>query len=71
MKQMHDFSGIIGELVAGRWQDPKTGQKRTVPVESIVIADTLEGSEAELIQRVHPGRVDCRRQRREDARSAR
>src|SRR5262245_19849346 len=56
MKQMHDFSGIIGELVAGQWRDPKSGQKRTVPVGSIVIADTLEGSEAELIQNVHPGR---------------
>jgi glycerol-1-phosphate dehydrogenase [NAD(P)+] len=53
---MHDFSGVIGELVAGRWQDPKTGQKRTVPVESIVIADTLEGSEARLVERVHPGK---------------
>jgi glycerol-1-phosphate dehydrogenase [NAD(P)+] len=56
MKQIHDFSGVIGELVAGRWQDPKTGQKRTVPVESIVIADSLEGSEAALIERVHPGK---------------
>ena len=53
---MHDFSGIIGELVAGRWQDPKSGQRRTVPVESIVIADSLEGSEAELVERAHPGR---------------
>jgi glycerol-1-phosphate dehydrogenase [NAD(P)+] len=56
MKQMHDFSGVIGELVAGRWHDPKTGQKRTVPVESIVIADTLEGSEAALVERVHSGK---------------
>jgi glycerol-1-phosphate dehydrogenase [NAD(P)+] len=56
MKQMHDFSGVIGELVAGHWRDPKTGQNRTVPVESIVIADTLEGLEAALIQRVHPGK---------------
>ncbi len=56
MKKMHDFSGVIGELVAGQWQDPKTGQKRTVPVESIVIADTLEGSEDALVRRVHPGK---------------
>ena len=51
-----DFSGIIGELVAGRWHDPKTGQRRTVPVESIVIAGSLDGAEAELIDRVHPGK---------------
>jgi nickel-dependent lactate racemase len=54
---MRDFCGVIGELVAGRWQDPKTGQKRTVPVESIVIADTLEGSESTLIEHVHPGKA--------------
>lgn len=57
MKQMHDFSGVIGELVEGRWQDPKTGEKRTVPVKSIVIADTLEGSESALVERVHPGKA--------------
>lgn len=51
-----DFSGVIGELVAGRWQDPRTGQVRTVPVKDIVIADTLQGSEAELVQRLHPGK---------------
>ena len=52
----HDFSGVIAELVAGRWQDPKTGQRRTIPVQDIVIADTLEGSEAGLVQRLHPGK---------------
>ncbi len=57
MKQMRDFSGVIGELVAGRWHDPKTGQRRTVPVESIVIADTLEGSESALVEQVHPGKA--------------
>ena len=50
------FSGVIGELVAGRWQDPKTGQRRAIPVKDIVIANTLEGSEAGLVQRLHPGK---------------
>lgn len=56
MKPSGNFSGVIGELVAGRWQDPKTGERRTVPVENIVIADSLDGREAELIGRAHPGR---------------
>ena len=56
MKPSGDFSGVIGELVAGRWHDPKTGQRRTVPVENIVIADSLQGREAELIGRAHPGK---------------
>ncbi len=56
MSEHEDFSGIIGELVAGRWHDPKTGQRRTVPVESIVIAGSLDGAEAGLIERVHPAK---------------
>ncbi len=59
MKQPVDFSGVIGELVAGRWHDPHTGVKQTIPVESIVIADTLDGSEAELVHRVHAGKSLC------------
>jgi glycerol-1-phosphate dehydrogenase [NAD(P)+] len=57
MKQRGDFSGVIGELVAGRWYDPHTGVKQTIPVESIVIADTLDGSEAELCSPGPPGQV--------------
>ncbi len=51
-----NFSGVIGELVAGRWHDPNTGEKRTVPIENIVIDGSLEGAEAELIKGVHPGK---------------
>src|SRR5262245_19759868 len=57
METMRHYCGVIGELIAGRWHNPKTGQKRTVPVESIVIADTLEGSESALIEHVHPGKA--------------
>src|ERR1700722_4927560 len=59
MKQAGDFSGVIGELVAGQWHDPHTGAKQTIPVESIVIADSLDGTEADLVQRVHPGKSLC------------
>lgn len=56
MKKSGDFSGVIGELVEGRWHDPRTGERRTVPIENIVISDSLEGSEAELVGRAHPGK---------------
>src|SRR3984957_15883194 len=59
MKQAGDFSGVIGELVAGQWHDPHTGAKQTIPVESIVIADSLDGTEADLVHRVHPGKSLC------------
>ena len=59
MKQAGDFSGVIGELVAGQWHDPHTGAKQTIPVKSIVIADSLEGAEADLVHRVHPGKSLC------------
>src|SRR3984957_13101604 len=59
MKQVRDYSGVIGELVAGRWHDPRTGVRQTIPVQSIVVADTLEGLEAELVRRVHPGKSLC------------
>jgi glycerol-1-phosphate dehydrogenase [NAD(P)+] len=59
VKEVRHYSGVIGELVAGQWHDPGTGQRQTIPVESIVIADTLEGSEADLVQAVHPGKSLC------------
>ncbi len=59
MKRAGDYSGVIAELVAGRWHDPQTGERQTIPVESIVIAETLEGAEADLVQGVHPGQSLC------------
>jgi glycerol-1-phosphate dehydrogenase [NAD(P)+] len=43
------WTGLIDDMVAGRWTNPETGQLATVPYESIVIRDTLEGGEADLV----------------------
>ncbi|MBA8830167.1 MULTISPECIES: sn-glycerol-1-phosphate dehydrogenase [Rhizobium] len=43
------WTALIDDIVAGRWVDPETGKPATVPYESIVIADSLEGREAELV----------------------
>ncbi|MEI9999427.1 MAG: iron-containing alcohol dehydrogenase [Verrucomicrobiota bacterium] len=55
-KASPDYNGVLPELTAGRWRDPETGQIQTVPVEEILIAETLEGREAELVARRHPGK---------------
>ncbi|MEI9998585.1 MAG: iron-containing alcohol dehydrogenase [Verrucomicrobiota bacterium] len=50
------FNGVIGELVAGRWVDPASGQVQSIPIRSLEIADTLDGAELDLIARLHRGR---------------
>lgn len=47
---------IIAELIAGRWRDPDTGSPVTVPVKSVVIEQSLAGSEADLVRSLGLGR---------------
>jgi glycerol-1-phosphate dehydrogenase [NAD(P)+] len=56
MKGFKDYSGVIAELVAGTWRDPSTGEIQRIPVSNIVIADSLDGIEAELIGEQHAGK---------------
>lgn len=42
---------LIDEVIAGRWTDPDTGRPASVPFDSIVIADSLAGAEADLVHR--------------------
>ncbi len=42
---------LIDEVIGGRWIDPDTGRPASVPFESIVIADSLAGAEADLVRR--------------------
>jgi glycerol-1-phosphate dehydrogenase [NAD(P)+] len=51
-----DHSGVIAELVAGTWRDPGTGMIQRIPIRNIVITDSLEGREAELVREQHPGK---------------
>lgn len=43
------WSAMIGAIVAGEWRNPDTGEIMRVPYESVVIAETLDGREAELV----------------------
>lgn len=45
----HNWTALIDDLVAGRWINPLTGAAVKVPYDSIVIEDSLEGREAELV----------------------
>ncbi|MFB2552764.1 sn-glycerol-1-phosphate dehydrogenase [Ensifer soli] len=43
------WTALIDDIVAGNWTNPETGKRATVPYETIVIEESLEGREAELI----------------------
>jgi glycerol-1-phosphate dehydrogenase [NAD(P)+] len=44
-----NWTALIDDLVAGRWTNPLSGARVKVPYDSIVIEDSLEGREAELV----------------------
>jgi len=50
---MSDYSGILNELVDGSWVEPGTGKQYDIGIKDIVIRDTLDGAEAELIANLH------------------
>ncbi len=50
------FGGVIDELIAGQWVDPRTGDKYGIPIEAIEIAPSLVGQEAALVAARHPGK---------------
>lgn len=44
-----NWTAVIDDIVAGRWIDPATGRPVIASSRSIVIADSLDGREAELV----------------------
>ena len=48
-----DYGGVINELVSGEWRHPLTGQKVPIDIRSIVIKETLDGMEGELVRLLH------------------
>jgi glycerol-1-phosphate dehydrogenase [NAD(P)+] len=53
---MHDpaasdarWNALIDDVVAGRWVDPATGQPASLPFEAILLTETTEGREADLV----------------------
>ncbi len=43
------WTALIDDVLAGRWVNPETGKTATVPYESIVIEESLDGAEADLV----------------------
>jgi glycerol-1-phosphate dehydrogenase [NAD(P)+] len=43
------WTALIDDMVAGRWINPETGKPGRIPYESVVIADSLAGREADLV----------------------
>ncbi len=53
---MTDHTGILRDLVAGDWVEPATGKQYDIGVKDIVIRESLEGAEAELVAKQHQGK---------------
>ena len=53
---MSDYSGVLAELVAGTWREPDTGKQYDIGIRDIVIRDSLDGAEAELVGNLHAGK---------------
>ena len=49
---MDNWTELIDDLVAGRWVNPETQELASVPFESIVIKESLEGQEVELLNQI-------------------
>jgi glycerol-1-phosphate dehydrogenase [NAD(P)+] len=45
----------IEDVIAGRWKDPETGKPASVPFETILIEEDLDGREAELVKSLKLG----------------
>jgi glycerol-1-phosphate dehydrogenase [NAD(P)+] len=48
-----DYGGVVNDLVAGKWKHPRTGQPVPIDIRSIVIKETLDGMEGELVFPLH------------------
>ncbi|CAN5408901.1 sn-glycerol-1-phosphate dehydrogenase [soil metagenome] len=55
MSPSRKWTRLIDDMVEGRWVNPATGTVATFPYESVVIADTLEGAEADLVGALNLG----------------
>ena len=47
-----DYGGVLNELVAGRWHHPISGDVVSIPFKSIVIRETLDGAEPDLLEAI-------------------
>ena len=49
---MDNWTELIDDLVAGKWMNPETQELASVPFESIVIKESLEGQEVEHLSQI-------------------
>lgn len=49
------WTSLIDDIIAGRWINPETCKAANVPYETVVIADTLDGREASLVNALRLG----------------
>lgn len=49
------WTGLIDEIIDGRWRHPETGLPAEVPYERVVIAESLDGAEADLVGAMNLG----------------
>jgi glycerol-1-phosphate dehydrogenase [NAD(P)+] len=50
-----NWNAVIDDLIAGRWTDPETGKAAACPFETIYLAETLDGQEADLVKGMNFG----------------
>lgn len=43
------WNALIDDVVAGRWVDPETGKPASLPFDTILLTETTEGREADLV----------------------
>jgi glycerol-1-phosphate dehydrogenase [NAD(P)+] len=48
-KPPRDWNALIRDVVAGQWVDPATGKPAILPFETIMLAETLDGGEADVL----------------------
>jgi glycerol-1-phosphate dehydrogenase [NAD(P)+] len=49
MSDRRNWNALIEDVVAGRWTDPETGRPARLPFETILLTETTEGQEADLV----------------------
>ena len=52
---MTEHSGILAQLVDRTWREPDTGKQYDIGIKDMVVRESLEGVEAELVRNLHAG----------------
>jgi len=50
---MIDYTGVLRELVDGSWREPQTNKQYDIGIKNIVISESLDGREVELVNQLY------------------